>query len=178
MAITVEAQEILLTSYMHLFDAMVAKYQANGAILGQAQHDAIKEMTELMDNKYLDKIQTPAGGYVIHLFLSHKRTVARKSVESEHKEDRNPTDAARANEAVDTALKDLENKISTVNADPKAVQSTDSSVKTITPISSHCPTFQQWLRLRATPTDIARLGRDPAALADIYRKYMLRQKGS
>lgn len=177
MAITVKAQEILLTSYMHLFDAMVEKYQANGDILGQAQYNAIQDMTNLMD-KYLDKLQTPAVGYLIHLFLTHKGAVAKKSMESEHKDDRNPTDVAHTNETVEAALQDLDQKISAVNADPNAVQATDPTMETSAPISSHCPTFQQWLRLRATPTDIARLGRDPAALQDVYRKYIMRQKGS
>jgi len=176
MTITTEAQEILLTSYMHLYDAMVAKYQANGDILAQAQHNAIQDMTELMD-EYLDKIQTPAVGYIIHLFLTHRGAVAKKTIESKHKYDMGDTDAAHANEAVEAALKDLDQKISKVNADPKAVKVTDPTMETSAPVSSHCPTFQQWLRLRATPTDIARLGRDPAGLQAIYNKYIKRQKG-
>ena len=128
MTITTEAQEILLTSYMHLYDAMVAKYQANGDILAQAQHNAIQDMTELMD-EYLDKIQTPAVGYIIHLFLTHRGAVAKKTIESKHKYDMGDTDAAHANEAVEAALKDLDQKISKVNADPKAVKVTDPTME-------------------------------------------------
>ncbi len=173
--ISKENRAKLFVAYMKLYYAFVSKHLAYGSILGQSQYDAIcGDMLDFL-GEHINQINTPAVAYITHFFLSkHKPSVLRQSMISKHANETRVVTKADADNDIMIATKALEEQISAVNAvtDNKPTQN-NLPISTIPRPSSHCKTFQDWLRLASTSPNLSNLANDPAGFAKLYRKFIM-----
>ena len=176
MKFSLETQSILITAYMRLYDAFVDQHLSQGKILAQSQHDAKEDMRQFLAER-LDNLDTPAIAFLTHLFVEHKPVIARKTMESDHKNDVKAINPIQAKNAVTAAKTNLDNQILIVNSNPNAIETSDNAhTHNPTRISSRCRTFRTWLALTASRRDINELEHNPEYFAKIYRKFIMSQK--
>ena len=173
--ISKENRAKLFLAYMKLYYAFVSKHLANGNILGQSQYNAIcGDMLNFLDS-HIHQIYTPAVAYITHFFLSkHKPSVLQQSVLSKHANETRFVSQTDAANDVMVATKELEAQISTVNAvtDHTSTQN-DLPISTIPRPNGHCQTFQEWLRLAETSSNLNKVAKEPDGFAKLYRKFIM-----